>query len=185
MRSPNVSVQSFADLLSQARKQLRNRSKAAPDTNVEATPAVEAAPAVEQKGPAPEYVVALNEFSKRLRAHQQRAFNAAGTKAVITVEVLPGRKFDRVKLNLKQRGKGVVEEIRYFVDRRDGAIFFAKSPVAPNMKRFYGTIFTSDAWDWSGTFGSPIDAARAGVILAGKYGDAPHYIPLPKNSVAA
>ena len=186
MRNPNVES-SFAALLSQARKQIRDREKAQQEKPVEGEAAVELAPtteATEQKGPSPEYVIALNEFGKRLRAHTQKAYRAAGDTSEITVEILPGRKFDRVVLHQK-KGTKVASEVRYFVDRRDGAIFYAKSPVAPNMKRFHGTTFTSDKWDWSGQFGTPIDAAEAGVIQAGKYGDAPHYIPLPKNKNAA
>lgn len=182
MRTPNVDS-SFPALLTLARKQIRDREKAQKDQAVSGDATVEAAPA-EQKGPAPEYVIALNEFGKRLRAHTQKAYRAAGDTSDISVEILPGRKFDRVVLQQK-KGTRVASEVRYFVDRRDGAIFYAKSPVAPNMKRFYGTTFTSDKWDWSGQFGSPIDPAEAGVILAGKYGDAPHYIPLPKSKNAA
>lgn len=81
-----------------------------------------------------------------------------------------GRKFDKVFVG---------DEVRYFVQRTTGTIFGAKSPLAPNIKWWFDTLYTISNWKWEGKYGEPTEAA--GVRLIGQYGSYNHYEKIPST----
>lgn len=138
----------------------------------------------------PEYMVALMLFTETLSKAQLRALRGRG-ESVKEVEAVVenGRKFDKVSLAMTRKVRKpeggfeyVVESMdtAYFVDRRDGAIYGVKSPVAPNLNHFYGSVFTADKWDWSEERARPVDPEAAGVEAVGGYGEFVHYQPKAK-----
>lgn len=74
--------------------------------------------------------------------------NALSSKG--TVEVLPGRRFDRVVFD---------ESVMYFVERHNWTIYGAKSSFQFNPRREHGTLNTVDQYDW--TTGLPIAGTEA------------------------
>jgi hypothetical protein len=124
-----------------------------------------------------EYRQALQNFIDRLSKHQAKSLAKEGTgeESAVGAFIETGRKFDKVMLAKIERGSTkAAMEVRYFVRRADGHIFGAKSPVAPNETRFFGTIYNASKWDWSGFYGSPISDES---VVEGErgYGDVKHY----------
>lgn len=63
-----------------------------------------------------------------------------GTVGVKTVEVIAGRRFDRIKIN---------DTVKYFVDRHTWEIFAAKSSFQYNPRWVYGKLDTVNQFDWA------------------------------------
>jgi hypothetical protein len=80
------------------------------------------------------------------------------------VEVLAGRKFDRITID---------EAVEYFVDKNSSIIYGAKSALQYNPRRSYGTLDTVEQFDWTTNTpleGTPVEAewyAREEAIQAG------------------
>jgi hypothetical protein len=139
-----------------------------------------------------EHMVALMLFTEVLSKAQLRALRGKGENVKeVQAVVENGRKFDKVSLAVTRkvrRPEGGFEfkvesmDTAYFVDRRDGAIYGVKSPVAPNLNHFYGTLFTVDKWDWTGERAKPVDEEAAGVEAVGGYGEFVHYQPKAKQA---
>ena len=110
-----------------------------------------------------QYNEAFAEFVARLGGSQP--------KKIYRVET--GRKFDKVFAG---------DNVRFFVQRTTGAIYGAKSELAPNMKWWYGDIYTAGQWTWSGdckSDGEPVPLGQAKVRIVGQYGSHTHYEPEP------
>lgn len=74
----------------------------------------------------------------------------------VVIDYERGRKYDKVLISDAKEGKKYEPEVRYFVNRKTGEIFGAKSPTAPNERHFFNTIFTAAKWDWSEYYGKPV-----------------------------
>lgn len=131
------------------------------------------------------YAQGVVAFKTRLATDRSKNMKD-GDQILVVVE--DGRKFDKVRVGTVGRDSDKVKlEVAYFVERATGNIYGAKSPLAPNLNHFYGTVYTSKLWDWSGERGVPFDAAEAGVEAVGGYGNYVHYVPkgTPKAEAAA
>jgi len=80
---------------------------------------------------------------------------------------LPGRKFDRIQIS---------DGVRYFVNKKTGEIFGARSYIAPNLKWYFGTLDTVDQWNWSDYHGRPLDDTTVRAIK--QYGPYTHYMKI-------
>ena len=82
-----------------------------------------------------------------------------------------GRKYDKVIFSWNGR-----DEVRYFVERKTGTIYGAKSHLAPNMNWYFGTLSTAHLWDWSDVHGRPVndDSVRP----VGRYGPYTRYMKI-------
>lgn len=125
------------------------------------------------------YMEARRAFQELLSHEQTRGHMERGSNIeAVAVYIDTGRKFDKVQISTKRKGKTRPDELQvvFFIDREDGSIYGAKSPLAPNFKWFYGTVYDADKWDWT-----PVRTARpkneedAGVVVVGKYGEFFHY----------
>ena len=67
-----------------------------------------------------------------------------------TVEIEPGRKFDKIYIKTGNQKIG-----RYMVDRNSWVIYGIKSWQQINPRRTYGTLDTIDQYDWSQYYGVP------------------------------
>ena len=89
------------------------------------------------------------------------AFVEALTLAGHSAQYVEGRKYHKVKIG---------GSVRYFIDANSGSIYGAKSQVAPNFKWYFGTIYSTKLWDWSGFHGKPVnDPSVKRVKSYGKY----------------
>ncbi len=124
----------------------------------------------------PKYYAALKKFMERLSADRSRALAVAGAgdRDAVGVYNETGRKYDKVLVSAFVDGSPKRPEVMFFVDRDNGDILGPKSDLAPNPKRFYGTVFTAHQWDWSDE-PKPLDEAKAGVVAARTYGKTTHY----------
>lgn len=122
-------------------------------------------------------------FTHRLSDAQVEGASEDEQKRMVAVTAYheTGRKFDKVYVTKYLKGGGEEKDVRYFVSRADGTIYGAKSPLAPNLKWYFGTLDTIDLWDWSGHHGVPKDAEKAGVKEVGAYGEYKHYEPVKKK----
>lgn len=126
----------------------------------------------------------LQTFLHILSEAQMKAHADDNTVKAIGVYHETGRKFDKVFIaTINQKDKSA-PAVRYFIRRTDGSIFGAKSPVAPNLKWYFGNVYEADLWDWSGYHGVPLDfdaetgeSKAAGVKAAGAYGEYQHFEP--------
>lgn len=111
---------------------------------------------------------------------EKAAANGDAVQAV-GVFINTGREFDKVMVasfkTITDRSKKM--EVSFFIHKKTGAIFGAKSSISPNMKHFYGTLWTTDKWDWTGVRPAPMnkDVEAAGVVEEGFYKPYIHYIP--------
>jgi hypothetical protein len=76
------------------------------------------------------------------------AFVGELAKVAKSVQVLRGRRFDRVAVD---------DTVKYFVDRHTWEIFGAKSKIQYNPRRHYGKVDTISDFDWK--TGLPIEAS--------------------------
>jgi hypothetical protein len=124
------------------------------------------------------YLTALAAFVSRLSKDQGKAIEDNDVISV-TASVEGGRKFDKIILTtlVKHPSKPgeakATTEVRYFVERESGRIFGAKSPLAPNENRFFGTVYNAKLWDWSGPGGVAVNDDS--VVEVGGYGGVKHY----------
>lgn len=103
-----------------------------------------------------DYTVALKEFVERLQAEQRKGFKARGVSNAQHLIALhaTGRRYDRVQVQVV--GARAEPVTKYFVDKETGEIYGAKSAQAPNLKWYFGTIYTAHKWDWSDVHGIPV-----------------------------
>jgi hypothetical protein len=131
------------------------------------------------------YRAARKKFEEILSNAQARArFESGATKGTIGVVHDEGRKYDKILISYSPdpEARAGKPEVRYFVDRANGEIYGAKSPMAPNLKWYFGTIYEVEKWNWTGHHGVPLDEQAAGVRSVGAYGDYKHF---EKVTVAA
>lgn len=98
----------------------------------------------------PVYSAALTDFVNMLNAEY------AGTGKVFLSE--SGRVYDKVKV-----AEGINDENKktvFFVEREVGTIYGRKSELAPNMKWYFGDLFTTDDWEWTLPMATPKDQTK-------------------------
>lgn len=126
----------------------------------------------------PKHYAALKKFMDKLSQDQTRALADMGAsdKDAIGVYNDTGRKFDKILVSRFHADERPTKpEVRFFVDRDSGEIYGPKSDLAPNPKRYFGTIYDAHLWDWSNDVPQPIDMEKAGVKSVRTYGDVVHY----------
>jgi hypothetical protein len=124
------------------------------------------------------YLAARKSFEERLSKEQaQKLFEEGKHKGYMLVVHDDGRKYDKILVAYSPdaEAKPATPKVRYFIDRSNGQIFGAKSPMAPNIKWYFGTIYEAELWDWSGYHAVPLDESAAGVKKVGDYGNYNHY----------
>lgn len=135
------------------------------------------------------YLKALQAFVDRVGEDQTRTLLDEGkdNEYATMVAFETGRRYDKVLVATLDKKLNMVEaaKVRYFVERSTGAIYGAKSDLAPNLKWFFGTLETAHLWDWSGHHGVPKDEKRAGVKEVGGYGEYKHYEPVEGGVASA
>ena len=122
----------------------------------------------------PEYRDARSIFLNLISEHQAQAIalkHPDRKNGAISVLVEEGRKYDKVLIAqfLDLDNRSTKPEVRYFIDRRDGVIYGAKSPLAPNTKWYFGHIKDAAKWNWAGYHAVPLDESDAGVRRVGGY----------------
>jgi len=125
------------------------------------------------------YINALRSFMHRLEDEQNAMLVGASFSYAAYHESL--RYWDKVLLIVNRGITRGTATVRLFVDKNTGTIYGLKSNDAPNLKHYYGTIYTADLWDWSGTLPVPKDAEAAGVRPTKKYSGFVHWEPIPKG----
>lgn len=119
-----------------------------------------------------DYHFSLAQFVELLTTHQKKAVLAKSIGANTThvfAFVESGRKFDKVLLR-----NGATSTVRYFIDRKTGNIYGAKSRLAPNLKWYFGDIYRADRWEWGDFHGRPVNDPDIRAIKA--YGGYTHYM---------
>jgi hypothetical protein len=105
-----------------------------------------------------------------------------GRKGKVIAFPQTGRKYDKVIIETTTTS-GVEQEVKYFVEKKTGIIYGKKTDVAPNLRWYFGTIYTASKWNWGGSHPEPVDDDS--VEQVGEYGDdIKHYRPklkIPKN----
>lgn len=119
--------------------------------------------------PTAEYHAALASFVSRLTNDLKTAHTQKGFQAEIFAYVESGRKFDKILVS-----DGGNTHVRYFVRRSDGSIYGAKSRFAPNMKWYFGTVYTAHLWAWGDHHGHPVNDPSVRAVKA--YGPYLHYM---------
>lgn len=79
------------------------------------------------------------ETAVKYTEHMHRFTTDLLVKVAKSVEVKPGRRFDRVVVN---------GSVKYFVDRHSWEIFGAKSSFQYNPRRHYGKLDTVEQFNW-------------------------------------
>lgn len=124
------------------------------------------------------YLAARKAFEERLSKEQaQKLFEEGKSKGYISVVHDDGRKYDKILIAYSPDAeiRPPKPDVRYFIDRATGEVFGAKSPMAPNLKWYFGSIYQAELWDWSGYHAVPRDETAAGVRKVGDYGSYNHY----------
>jgi hypothetical protein len=142
----------------------------------------------QNKRVATSYLNSLTKFVDRLT--KQQSSTLAGETDVISVfaTVESGRRYDKIHIGrvvkhpTKQGETKPSSEVRYFVERETGKIFGAKSSLAPNETRYFGTIYNARKWDWSGPFG--VNVSDDTVTQVGGYGEVKHYVEVSNDEPA-
>ena len=119
------------------------------------------------------YALRLNRFCRLLEKEQREAALLKTQLDAIDVYVESGRKFDKVIID-----DGVKPSVRYFVQKIDGSIFGAKSPQAPNLSWYFGTLDSAEKWAWGDYHGSPVNDTT--VRLVKSYGPFKHFMRVEK-----
>lgn len=102
-----------------------------------------------------DYSKLLFSFVERLTSDQQKAAEAKGNAGFngIHATFVTGRKFDKIRIKPALGAP----ETRFFVDKKDGTIYGAKSKNAPNLKWYFGTLETFHLWEWGDYHPSPVN----------------------------
>ncbi len=86
-----------------------------------------------------------------------------------------GRKYDKITfLNIKTSET----ETKYFIERKTGDIYGAKSNTIPHLKWYYGNIENCEKWDWSGEYGG-VSISDNSVVLEMEFKGYRHYKKVP------
>jgi hypothetical protein len=74
----------------------------------------------------------------------------------IVVAIDTGRRYDKILMGWMNKDRSFSPlKVRYFVERETGEIYGAKSELAPNLRWYFGSIYTAEQWDWSGHHAVP------------------------------
>ena len=119
--------------------------------------------------PSSEYHGALATFVAALTNDLKKAHEEKGYKWEVFAFVETGRKFDKILIK-----DDTSVSVRYFVQRSNGTIYGAKSRFAPNIKWYFGTVFTSTLWFWGDFHGHPVNDPSVRAIKG--YGAYTHYM---------
>jgi len=121
-----------------------------------------------------DYNLKLQTFVERLTTDMKQSLKTKGYLSQVDdcyAYFESGRKYDKILVS-HAGGKSV----RYFVDRKDGAVYGARSRLAPNMKWYFGTVDTQDKWWWGDFHAIPLEGAN--VIVVGQYAGYTRYMPV-------
>lgn len=123
-----------------------------------------------------DYLRNLQATTDRMAEDMARRMLEAGGNGGVSVVYESGRVLDKILVGTLNADKSMsAPAVRFFVERETGIIYGIKSDKAPNKRHYFGTIYTSGLWDWSGDFPQPKDARRAGVEQVGSYGGYAHF----------
>lgn len=117
------------------------------------------------------YSKALMQFCERIATDQRKVFaeRTPNSPAELMVYFENGRKYDKIIVDLNDK-----PNVRYFVDKQTGVIYGAKSPQAPNLSWYFGTLNTAKLWTWGDHHGVPVNDES--VRLVKTYGVYRHYM---------
>lgn len=122
-----------------------------------------------------DYPKKLSEFLDLLQSAQRNAIASRnGTPESIMVYPETGRKFD--KILIRENG---AQTVRYFVEKKTGTIYGAKSRFAPNKAWWLGTLERAHLWNWSEFHGRPDRDPE--VRVAGSYGPYVRYLDVKSS----
>lgn len=82
-----------------------------------------------------------------------------------------GRKYDKICLTHNNESTVV-----FFIEKKSGTIYGARSELAPNKEWYYGTLDTFHLWDWDGLL--PVPTRDTSVRLKKTYGPYNHYMKI-------
>lgn len=102
-----------------------------------------------------EYDKKLNDFVNMLSSLTARSEDYAYLQS--------GRKYDKIVITSANN-----HLVRFFVDKSDGSVYGARSRLAPNLKWWFGTIYTTDEWIWASYHPTPKNPDN--FIYMGRYG---------------
>lgn len=122
-----------------------------------------------------EYADLVDKFKTLLLEQQRKGEKERGMSESIlmhSVSVEKGRKYDKVVMHATVNNSSV----RYFIERKTGDIYGAKSWVAPNFNWYFGNINTASLWDWSDYHGRPVNDPS--VRPVGRYGPYQRYMKI-------
>lgn len=115
------------------------------------------------------YASLVNQFLRRLEQDQRTALESNGQAVTVDAYIEMGRKFDKVVLEIADK-----RHVRYFIQKSDGSIYGAKSPQAPNLSWYFGTLSSALKWAWGDYHGVPVEDTS--VRLVKSYGGFKHYM---------
>jgi len=123
-----------------------------------------------------EYAEGIENFCKLVLEHQREAEktrHVPDSHRLQRVLTESGRKYDKVIFRWDGQAHS---EVRYFIERKTGDIYGAKSHLAPNMNWYFGNLLTAQLWDWSDFHGRPVkdDSVRP----VGRYGPYTRYMKI-------
>lgn len=134
------------------------------------------------------YMTALQKFITRLSKHQFASAHTEDPSVTAVFAVVEGgRRYDKILIQTTRKHPSkpgesqVSSEVRYFVERATGNIYGAKSPLAPNETRYFGTVYNAKKWNWKGMYGENV--SDASVVEVGAYGGVKHYAPVKTKKV--
>lgn len=103
----------------------------------------------------------LQDFVQMIARHQNERLVAQGMSRIADTFAYAesGRKFDKVIIS-----NGNSHSVRYFVERKTGAIYGSRSRLAPNLKWYFGTLDRIELWNWGDFHGVPIHDDHVRVV---------------------
>lgn len=123
-----------------------------------------------------EYIEKIEKFREAVETQERSCVDGGNT-----AHIEKGRKFDKVYIKTPA-GQTLG---RYMVDRNSWEIYGVKSWAQMNPRRWYGTLDTTDQYDWSGYAGTPkVGTSAEATHLAREAQLAQQYKPRgrPKNN---
>lgn len=119
-------------------------------------------------------------FANKIASDRQAVLDEEGREEFqATVDIEPGRRYDKIYTGTRKGGVKASSELFLFVERVTGKIFLPKSENQPNENRFYSTISHADKWNWGSDI--PVNLGDTTVKEAGKYSGLTHWIPVDET----
>jgi hypothetical protein len=123
------------------------------------------------------YAISVQAFIAKLTEDQNKIKPRGQETSITHAFVESGRKYDKV--NIAIQGLDNTTDVRYFIERKTGDIFGAKSNVAPNFNWYFGNINNCNKWDWTGHHGRNVSDET--VIEDSSYAGKRNYIHYKKK----